>query len=158
MSTFALSPESVIFIGQAAMSLGLNTHKSSAWNDSGASGRLFRATWDNWIDKDAPFPAELVSRAMDTLSLFNQRAVSVRYAHNGEFQRAIRIKNIPACTSDLLSHAEYVRAYKYLQCLNYNLDQYASNDNVKAIVQALNDLFIAQIIHESAAYKSASWG
>ena len=52
----------------------------------------------------------------------------------------------------------FVDALKQLECLEYNLDDYAYNETINAAYTGLRELFICQIIHQSEAYNSAPWG
>ena len=163
MSTLVLDPTAVKRIGHVALGLAYCNHITPAWQSTGATGNIYGALPYAWREKNRPdevFNADIIHRALDMLYVLNQRAYTTAYGKNHDaFFRPTRIKLASYNTKNgAPSRAMAIDAYKQLQCLAYNLDQYSQREDVKQIIDAFKTAFTYYIIDESAEYKSAAWG
>jgi len=157
MSTMTLAPTALHKIANAAYWLAQNQHLSCAWLDNRHLLNRGLSFKYNWVNPD-PLKYEIVERLVDMLSVFNQRAYSVRYAHCPEFYGCDRFKFHGCPKNYEPSRADFIDALKQLNCLAYNLDAYAEIEEIKNAVEGLKALLISQIIYQSKDYNDAPWG
>ncbi len=158
MSTFSLGNTALMSIYKPALWLAYNGHKNSSFMSTRYllnRGLSHSFLWGNQYCTKG----EIIHRLIDTLSIFNQRATSKRYAHNGEFFKLERFNDNNFLIKDYEPNkADFAQALKNLNCLMYNLDDYEENETIKGAYTGLRELFLYHIINESPEYKAAKWG